>query len=165
MTIEELLLELKDIAPPPEPAWWLLPPAYLFALCSIFAITGIAWFILRYRKVNQLAKQANRDLQRIRSLYNHHQDTRQLGLELSKWLKLVSIMAFPQQHPESLTGESWLKFLDECHGGNHFSSGKGKVFGGAIYREQVDLNAHQLVELCEQWLTIVRPHLLQRSRG
>lgn len=165
MTIEELLLELKDIAPPPEPAWWLLPPAYLFALCSIFAITGIAWFILRYRKVNQLAKQANRDLQRIRSLYNHNQDTRQLGLELSKWLKLVSIMAFPQQHPESLTGESWLKFLDECHGGNHFSSGKGKVFGGPIYREQVDLNAHQLVELCEQWLTIVRPHLLQRSRG
>jgi hypothetical protein len=165
MTIEELLLELKDIAPPPEPAWWSLPPAYLFALCSIIALTGIAWFILRYRRVNRLAKGADQDLQRIRSLYERNQDVRQLGLDLSKWLKQVSILAFPQRQPESLTGESWLKFLDECHGGSHFSSGRGKVFGGPVYREQVELDAAQLMELCEQWLTVVRPHLLQRSRG
>jgi len=165
MTVEELLLELKDIAPPPEPAWWLLPPAYLFALCSIIAVTGIAWFILRYHRVNRLAKRVDQDLQRIRSLYNHNQDARQLGLELSKWLKQVSIMAFPQRQPESLTGESWLKFLDECHGGDHFSSGEGKVFGGSVYCEQVELDAYQLIELCGWWLTVVRPHLLQRSRG
>ena len=165
MTIEELLLELKDIAPPPEPAWWLIPPAYLIALCSIIAIAVLVGFVLRYRTVNRLARQVDQDLQRIRSLYNNNQDARQLGLELSKWLKQVSILAFPQRQPERLTGEGWLTFLDKSLGGNSFRCGKGKVFGGEIYREQVELDAHQLVGLCEQWLTTVKPHLLQRSRG
>ena len=75
------------------------------------------------------------------------------------------MLAFPQQRPEGLTGEGWLKFLDESLGSNSFSRGKGKVFGGSIYREQVDLDAQQLVELCEQWLIIIKPRLLQRSRG
>ncbi len=165
MTVEDLLQELKDIAPPPEPAWWLIPPVYLVALCTVITIAVLVWYILRYRTVNRLARRVDQDLQRIRSLYNHNQDERQLGWELSKWLKRVSILAFPQRQPERLTGESWLEFLDECLGGNSFSGGKGKVFGGSIYREQVDLDAHQLMELCEQWLATVKPQLLQRSRG
>ncbi len=125
MTAEELLLELKDIAPPPEPAWWLLPPAYLVMIGSIIAIAMLAWFVLRYRSVYRLASRVDLDLQRIRSAYYHNQDARQLALELSKWLKQVSILAFPQRLPEQLTGQPWLKFLDESLAGNNFSNGKG----------------------------------------
>jgi len=165
MTAEELLLELKDITPPPEPAWWLIPPGYLIVLCVIIGITLLVWFMLRHRRVNRLAKLADQNLQRIRSSYKRNQDARQLGLELSKWLKQVSILAFPQRQPESLTGEPWLEFLDESLDGNNFSSGNGEVFGGAIYHQQVSLDAYQLVALCEQWLITVKPHLLQRGRG
>jgi hypothetical protein len=165
MTAEELLLELKDITPPPEPAWWLLPTGYLIVLCVIIGITVLAWFMLRHRRVNRLANLADQDLQRIRSSYKRSQDARQLGLELSKWLKQVSILAFPQRQPESLTGKPWLKFLDESLGGNNFSSGNGEVFGGAIYHQQISPDAYQLVALCEQWLITVKPHLLQRGRG
>ena len=165
MTAEELLLELKDITPPPEPAWWLLPPVYLVALASIIVIAGLVWVTLRYRKMNRLAKRADQELLRIRSSYSHNQDARQLGLELSRWLKQVSKVAFPQRQTGCLTGESWLQFLDESHGGTLFSHGEGRIFGGAIYREQVDVDAYRLVELCEQWLTGIKPYLLQRGRG
>jgi len=168
MTAEELLLELKDITPPPEPAWWLIPPFFLVGLCVIIGIAVLTWLMLRYRKANRLANHltnwANQDLQRIRVLYSGNRDAGQLGMELSKWLKQVSILAFPQHQVESFTGEPWLKFLDQSIGGNDFSSGHGKVFGGPIYRRQVNLDARQLVALCEHWLGIVKPRLLQRSR-
>ena len=70
MTVEELLLELQDIAPPPEPAWWLLPPAYLVVIGSIITVAVLAWFILRYRTVNRLVTRVDQDLQRIRSAYH-----------------------------------------------------------------------------------------------
>ena len=165
MTAEELLLELKDITPPREPAWWLIPPGYVVAFCIIIGIAVLAWFTLRYRRANRLAKLADQDLKRIRSSYQRNQDVRQLGLALSKWLKQVSILAFPQRQPEGLSGEPWLEFLDESLAGNNFSSGHGAVFGGTIYHQQVSLDAHQLVELCERWLSAVKPHLLQRGRG
>jgi hypothetical protein len=75
------------------------------------------------------------------------------------------MLAFPTRQPGSFTGEPWLKFLDESLGDNSFSSGKGKVFGGLIYRKQVTLDAGQLVELCEQWLNAVKPQLLRQGRG
>jgi len=164
MTAEELLLELKDIAPPPEPGWWLIPPVYLVGLCVIVGLAVLAWLMLRYRKANRLVNWANQELQRIRVLYSDNRDAHQLGMDLSKWLKQVSILAFPQHQVESFTGEPWLKFLDQSIAGNDFSSGHGKVFGGSIYRRQVNPDARQLVALCEQWLGIVKPRLLQRSR-
>jgi Domain of unknown function (DUF4381) len=164
MTAEELLLELKDITPPPEPAWWLIPPVYLLGLGVIIGIAVLAWLTLRHRKTNRLANWANQDLQRIRALYSDNRDDHQLGLELSRWLKQVSILAFPQHQAESFTGEPWLKFLDQSIAGNEFSSGHGKVFGGSVYRQQVNLDARQLVALCEHWLVVVKPLLLQRSR-
>ena len=98
-------------------------------------------------------------------MYSGNRDVRQLGLELSKWLKQVSILAFPQHQPQSFTGEPWLKFLDQSIGGNDFSSGHGKVFGGSIYRQQVNLDAQQLVELCEQWLNSVKPPSVAAGQG
>ena len=55
MTAEELLLELKDITPPPEPAWSLIPPVYPVGLGVIIGIAVLAWLMLRYRKANRLA--------------------------------------------------------------------------------------------------------------
>jgi hypothetical protein len=165
MTVEELLLELKDIQPPAEPDWWLLPPAYLVAVGVTLAVAASIWLVYRYRRANRLANLAERELQCIRSAYSRNQDTRELSLQLAKWLKQVAMLAFPTRQPGSFTGEPWLKFLDESLGDNSFSSGKGKVFGGSIYRKQVTLDAGQLVELCEQWLNAVKPQLLRQGRG
>ncbi|MGB5330216.1 MAG: DUF4381 domain-containing protein, partial [Gammaproteobacteria bacterium] len=85
-------------------------------------------------------------------------------LQLAQWLKQVALLAFPARQLESFTGEAWLQFLDESIGGDNFTSGRGKVFGDAIYRKQVNVDAGQLVELCEQWLAAVKPRLQQRGR-
>jgi len=164
MTVDELLRELKDIQPPAAPDWWLMPPAYLVVICAIIAISALIWWRIRYRRLNRLASLAELELQRIRSTYNSNKDSRELSLQLAKWLKQVALLAFPARQLEGFTGEAWLNFLDKSLGGDSFSSGRGNVFGSSIYRKQVNVDAGQLVELCEQWLAAVKPQLLQRGR-
>ena len=164
MTVEELLLQLQDIQPPPEPPWWLLAPVYWSVIGSFAAIAVCTWVILRYRKANRLASLAERALKHISATYRRDQDSRNLAIELSKWLKQVSILAFPAQRLESLSGERWLEFLDDSIGNNSFSHGDGQVFGTMVYSKQVRPDADQLLALCNQWLTAVKPQLRQRSR-
>jgi len=164
MTVDELLRELKDIQPPAAPDWWLIPPVYQVAIGAIIIVSALIWLIIRYRRVNRLASLAEQDLQRIRSTYKRNKDTHELFLQLAKWLKQVALLAFPARQLEGFTGEAWLNFLDESLGDDSFSSGRGNIFGNSVYRKQVNSDAGQLVELCEQWLAAVKPRLQQRGR-
>lgn len=164
MTVDELLRELKDIQPPVAPDWWLIPPAYLVAIGAIITIAALVWLLIRYRRVNRLASLAERELQRIKSTYRHNRDSHELSLQLAQWLKQVAILAFPARQLEGYTGQAWLNFLDECLGENRFSSSSGCIFASSVYRKQAHADVSQLVELCEQWLAVVKPRLLQRGR-
>ena len=165
MTVEELLLELKDIPPPPEPAWWLIAPAHWIALLLLLGAAACIWLFFRRRKANRLASLADQELQRISSSFTSNEDSHRLAIELSRWLKQVAILAFPARHLESLSGKGWLEFLDESLDDKGFSDGIGQVFGSTIYSKQVNLEAAQLVQLCEQWLSAIKPHLRQRGIG
>ena len=94
MSEEELLLQLRDIQAPPEPAWWLLAPGHLAVLGLVILLLGGGWLILRRRRANRLAKLAEYELQLIKSDFHHHKDPRQLATRLSCWLKQVALQAY-----------------------------------------------------------------------
>lgn len=164
MTFEQLLQQLKDIQAPPEPAWWLIAPAHGIAIGLVGFVVVCVWLILRHRKANRMASLAKQALADIRSCYGQDQDPQRLALELSKWLRQVSLLAFPERQVESLCGESWLQFLDESLGANTFTNGEGRAFGNLVYAKRAKLDTARLVTLCEQWLTAVKPRLRQRGR-
>lgn len=164
MTAEELVLALKDIQPPAAPDWWLIAPAYLYAIFGIVAVATLTWLIIRQRRVNRLASLAEQDLQRISSSYTRDGDSREFALQLAKWLRQVAMLAYPSRRIEGCTGDAWLKFLDEGLGDERFSNGQGKLFAHSVYRSQVSVDAAQLVDLCAQWLAAVKPRLLQQGR-
>ena len=163
MTGEELLLELKDLAPPAEPGWWLLAPGYLVLLMLLIGLATILWLWWLRRKAARLFVLANLELQRIRSTHVTGGDSRRLSLALSRWLKQVALLAFPERGLEALTGSDWLSFLDQTIGDTSFTRGAGKVFGDAIYRRQAGIDAERLLVLCEQWLSAVKPRLIERG--
>ena len=162
MTHEELLVELRDISPPLEPAWWLLAPGYTMLLSLGAIAIGLLWYALYRRRTQRRLRQARTELYSISSRHRHNQDPRRLALELSRWLKQVALLAYPERGPEGLTGVKWLAFLDETLGDDKFSRGEGRVFGDAIYRRQAAMDATSLLELCESWLDAVAPELLRR---
>ena len=106
---------------------------------------------------------ARSELARIATAFDESGDTRQLSLQLSRWLKQVAVLAYPQQKPHGLSGDDWLEFLDRALGGNRFSRGEGRVFADTVYRRRVDADAADLLDLCQAWLQAVTPRLLRRS--
>jgi hypothetical protein len=173
MTRDELLLQLHDIQPPPEPGWWLIAPGYLAIVALLVGLLVIAWLWRRRQRVDRLATLARLELQAIRASYRQDQDVQLLAFKLSSWLKQVAMLAFPGNRLQSVSGEPWLKFLDQSLGHDrgreqndrHFSHGCGRVFGAALYQANVDFDAEQIFTLCEHWLNAIKPRLQQWSRA
>ena len=165
MTAEELLLQLKDIQPPLEPAWWLVAPAHLVLAGAIFALLGIGWVLRRQRRAARLAKLAEREFELIKTAYLHDRDRRLLVLKTSRWLKQVALLAYPARRLESACGKAWLEFLDQDIDDRQFSRGSGRVYGGAVYGREIDVDAAEILDLCERWLGAVKPKLQQPGRA
>jgi len=165
MTAEELLLQLKDIQSPPEPAWWLVAPAHLVLAGVIIALLGVGWLLRRQRRAARLAKLAEGEFELIKSAYLRNQDGRLLALKMSRWLKQVALLAYLTRQLESVCGEAWLEFLDRGLGDHQFSRGSGRLFGGSVYGREIDADAAEILDLCERWLSAVKPRLQQRGRS
>jgi hypothetical protein len=120
MTAEQLLLQLKDIQPPPEPAWWLVAPVHLVIVGVLAAVLAGGWLLLRLRRAGRLAKLAEREFEIIKSGYQRDQDRRLLALGTSRWLKQVALLAYPARQLEGVCGEAWLDFLDQSLGDREF---------------------------------------------
>ena len=165
MTHEELLLELRDISQPIEPAWWMLAPGYLMLIMLAIVGIGLLWYWLIRRRAQRRLRLARAELHSISTRHLRDGDTQRLSLELSRWLKQVALLAYPQRGLEGLTGGRWLVFLDETLGQDKFSRGEGRVFGDAIYQRQAPMDAENLLDLCESWLDAIAPDLLRRKNG
>ena len=165
MTREELLLALKDIGAPPEPAWWLPGNAQLILLALLGAGLMLLLGLRKRQRSRRLAVLAREELAGIRAAYARQPDSRRLAQELARWLKRIAMLAYPEQKLAAKTGADWLRFLDSSLGDRSFSDGCGKVFGGALYRPQASADPQQLLALCDRWLAAVQPRLLGQGSG
>ena len=163
MTTEELLLQLKDIQPPPEPAWWLVAPVYPTLLLTLVVLAGCAVLLRRHRRAARLSRIAERDFERIRSAYINSGDLRELALNASCWLKQVAMLAYPERQLDGACGEAWLEFLDRELDDGRFTHGCGRLFGGAVYASDIEVDATELIALCERWLAAVKPRLQRKG--
>ena len=163
MTSDELLQKLKDIQPPAEPAWWLLGPAWQWLALAVAVLFGAGWLLWRRRRDQQLARLARRELQQIAGAYRLDRDTRRLAQGLSRWLKQVAMLAFPERQLQAMNGETWLEFLDLDFADRPFSRGCGRVFGAEVYRRDIAVDAGRLLNLSERWLAALKPRLQARG--
>jgi len=161
MTRDELLLQLRDIRAPAEPAWWLPAPAHLVAGLALLSLVAIIAIWMLHRRGDRKLIAARRELRFIAAEHADDGDTLRLAQALAPWLKRIALQAFPGQRLEGVTGDAWLEFLDSGIGGDEFSRGVGSVFGADIYRPAPVFrgNAEALLELCERWLSGIAPRL------
>jgi len=64
----------------------------------------------------------------------------------------VALTRFPRREVAALSGDPWLRFLDETGGGGRFSDGPGRVLTSAPYQPTAQLNARELYDLVRDWV-------------
>ena len=133
---------------PPAPGWWVVGGLLLFLVFTLihFWRRRLAWR-------RSPAYIARCELSKLQSAWREHGDTHRLAREVSVWLRRVGMSMRTRQQAASLTGARWWRYLDELAGETVFSDGGGgRLISDAPYRASADIDAQQLMVLCERWL-------------
>jgi hypothetical protein len=146
------VLELRDIhaAPlpglwPPAPGWWVLA-----ILLAVLLGAGLLW-LRRLYHARRFRRQVMLELERIS---NQHKDKNIEGIVAATgvWLRRVALNRYPPEQVASLTGSSWLDFLDATGGDGEFRNGVGQVLETGPYSPHVPAVAvDSLLALARRW--------------
>ncbi len=150
-------LPLRDIHLPDPVSWWPLAPGWwALMVLIVMVVLLIAYCIRRYRnhKISALYL-VKQELERIKTDFNINQDKSNLVKELSELIRRLSISIFPREESAGLTGEEWLKFLDQYSDKNEFGNGIGRVLIEAPYQADPEFSGNELLALIASWVESV----------
>ena len=147
-------LQLRDIHLPGAPAiwplapgWWLLAGA-LLALLAWAAVVGWRHYRLRRERLQVLD-----ELERITAGLVQERSPATMA-NLSTLLRRLALLRFSSERVAGLTGDAWLRFLDESGDTTGFCAGPGRLLVTGPYQRELpeDVDVQGLVLLVRQWL-------------
>lgn len=132
---------------PPAPGWWVL------ALLTLSLAGLTAWRIARRRRCHAAARQAERELDALRTLLAEQGDAGVFVRNLSILLRRFAIVSYSRRRVAALTGEAWLGFLDDHGGDGRFAEGVGRQLAELPYRPPVTpVPTEEMALLVERWI-------------
>ena len=157
MSVENPLVNLKDIhfPPPvsfwpPAPGWWILA---VLLISSLF-IGGVLFY--RQHKKRKPKTEALRILKDLQILYQNSKDEVVSLRNLSNLLRRTALTFYDNDEVASLQGSSWLEFLDKTGKTKEFSQGAGKVLGNEVFQQKVNPDMNALFPLVKKWISSSR---------
>jgi hypothetical protein len=153
---------LKEIALPPAPSW--LPQTIGWYVLLAIVLAGLIVALLRWLRHwrrNRYRAVALAELNRIEGQWKGGADTFK---EIPELVKRTALRAAPRVDVASLSGEAWLKFLDDTYAGSGFTRGPGKLLPVLAYapeRTAAQVPADQMRELFALIALWIRRHHAQ----
>ncbi len=142
----EQQLPLRDIhLPEPISLLWPLAPGWWLLLASVVVLILVSIWILRVRRRNAPKRCALRNLNKLEKVYSDN--PKKLMQEISTLLRRFYITKYPRHKVASLTGDSWLKFLDNQLG-KQLLGRESRCLIDAPYRQNVNIDIEALLKLC-----------------
>lgn len=147
-------LPLRDIHLPQAVSWW--PPALgwwlIFAAAVFLVALSCLAFLRRFYLKPALKSEASKALDQIVKAFDENLDAASCLSQLSQFLRRVMVNKMNEKIG-GVTGEAWLKLLDQMMGGDEFSQGVGKVLLKGPYTKDVSVKeAEDLIHLCRRWV-------------
>lgn len=154
-----LLPDLQDIVLP-DPVSWAPQTVGWWILLGILVLLGAWWArgVLRRRRANLYRKQALARLQEIEDALAIPASRSRALTALPVLVKQTFLACRRRAEVAALSGEPWLRLLDESYGGDGFTRGPGRLLPELAYSAPAatatlrseDLEA--LVHLVRQWI-------------
>lgn len=147
MIPEQVLQQLNDIQPPPPAGLWPLAPGWwiLAAIILTLLVTTVALGWRRY--LRQAPKRAA--LARLARYPSANQPDPAWYAGLNRLLKETALARHPGQHPASLSGDQWSRFLERTSGDSGLP---WQQLVNACYQPDSELPPGQARELVEHWI-------------
>ena len=153
MSVENPLVNLKDIHLPPAVSFW--PPAPGWWILSVLFISsiyfGALWLYKRYKKRKPITE-ALRLLNNLQILHENSKDEVKSLRNLSNLLRRTALTFYKHDAVASLYGHSWLEFLDKTGNTQDFSKGVGKVLGNEAFQKNLNTDMGTLFSLVKKWI-------------
>ena len=157
-------LPLRDIHMPDSVSWW--PPAlgWWLVIGILFTLVAVVLAVKWMKRRRQFNRIALAEFNQIIAHYNSHGNPQQLLQELSALMRRITISAFPERHAAGMTGDAWLRFLDELamqatkNISAKFDSPLGQWLVSAPYQKRIvppQQDMQQLLRLCRDWIQAV----------
>ena len=154
-------LQLRDIHLPDAISWWPPAPGWWALLGLVFFAVLCVRMMIWMRRRRQVRAAALNAFQKLSADFAQAQDKSWLVREISVLLRRICLSYFPRVDVAALTGEKWLRFLDEDLGGEkwhgRFSEGAGKALITAPYQQETSVDAAALLALCGDWIKALPP--------
>lgn len=122
---------------PPAPGWWILA---IIILCLLF---WVGWKLRQRYQKKHLMRVSLSILTELEQDYASHQDPRKLVKQYSSLIRRIAVARFSRSEAASLTGNSWLEFLNSSGQQEYFNGDIGQLLLSAPYR-QVTIDSAQL---------------------
>ena len=156
MNPDSQTLNLRDIHLPSSIAWWPPAPGWWIVLAVIVSLSVLGIFLYRRKQRRKMFVAATQEFENIQHHYTDNQNVQLLAKALSIWLRRVCLSFYPRADVAALTGTAWLEFLDSGLPlgitDHKFHHGVGQVLITAPYQANVDIDADELLLLCQSWL-------------
>lgn len=151
--MKDPLAALRPLHAPEPVSWW--PPAPGWWIVFVLAVVVIV-LIYNYRK--RLASQ-RAALHELNQLKKNMDNIAHPVAIINQLLKRYALTCWPMTEVASLTGESWLAFLDANGGNGKFSGGPGQLLLTDSYKnERADADQlTELIALANHWIKINTP--------
>ena len=153
------LQQLRDVHLPPDPSWW--PPAFGWWLLALLLLVALIWAcrqLINHYKRRAPSRAAKAQLA---DLYHRYQAGEINASEYlhsgNELLKRLMVRAYQQTGYARLSGDAWLRVLDELSGTSKFSDGAASVLGNSRFSADPQIDVEQLHSALQQVLAKVTP--------
>ena len=140
------LQQLKTLHLPPEPSWW--PPAIGWWLLILSMIILITWIVFKVVRHYQTTRPIRHGKLLIDKLYEEYQEghisEERFAHASNQIIKRVLVPGLGKQQYAKLSGDEWLKALDQISGTNRFTQGEGTILGNERFRPEPTLAPEDL---------------------
>lgn len=151
MMEQDPLSQLRDIHLPepgglwpPAPGWWIL------LVLALILVALVSWWLIRRHRRNRWLVQALSELDQLAAEPNR--DTNWFG-RLNQLLKRSARHQYPEQTPESLSGDGWVDFLlDTCPTGSNVTRATVETLVASSWQPVPSGDADQLLATARLWL-------------
>ena len=138
--------DMHDIVVSDPVSWWPLAPGWFVLLLALtLALAWAAAKTFRHWRKNAYRREALRSLELIEPP------------ELPELVKRVCLSAWPREQVATLSGDEWLKFLDQSANTNDFSQGAGRLLLELSYNPNLsiqndDAEYQRLSKAVSRWI-------------